>query len=72
MIELNKVHLINMNSYHSYELRQLELEMNGDGLRDVGDGSDQLVVVGQEVVVESLCIRISALGTMMSQHQQEN
>jgi hypothetical protein len=46
-------------AYHINELRELELEPDGDGLRHVDHRPHQLVVVGQEVVVEPLGILAS-------------
>ena len=43
---------------HIYQLGEFEFELDGDGVRDVDDGADQLVVAGQQVVKQSLGVRV--------------
>ena len=43
---------------HCNELWKLELEVDSDGLRYVCHGPDQLVVVAEQVVVQSLGVRV--------------
>ena len=45
-------------------MRQLEFELDGDGVRDVHDGPDQLVVGGQQVVKQPLGVGVAAAGTL--------
>ena len=49
-------------SYHVNELRELEFNLDGDGVGDVLDGPDQLVVPGEDLVVESLGVRVTHPG----------
>ena len=49
-------------SYHVNELRELEFNLDGDGVGDVLDGPDQLVVAGEDLVVESLGVRVTHPG----------
>ena len=37
-------------THHVDELGELELELDGDGIGDVDDGPDQLVVAGEEII----------------------
>lgn len=46
-------------SYHIDELRKLEFYFNGEGVCDVDHWTNQLVVIRQEVVVQSLRVWIS-------------
>ena len=46
------------SSHHGNELGELELELYCDDLGDVGHGSDELVVVGQEVIVQPLGVGV--------------
>lgn len=46
-------------AYHIDELRKLELYFNGEGVCDVDHWTNQLVVIRQEVVVQSLCVWVS-------------
>ena len=48
-----------ITTHHVDELRELELEPDGHRLRDVDDGPHQLVVVGEEVVVEPLGVGVA-------------
>ena len=45
-------------------MRQLEFELDGDGVRDVHDGPDQLVVGGQQVVKQPLGVGVAAAGAL--------
>ena len=45
-------------------MRQLEFELDGDGVGDVHDGPDQLVVGGQQVVKQPLGVGVAAAGTL--------
>ena len=49
------------HTHHGYELGELELEVDGDCLGDVGHGPDQLVVVAQQVVIQPLGVRVSPI-----------
>jgi len=46
-------------THHINELRQLQLDPDGQGIRGVDHRPDQLVVVGQEVIVQSLRVGVS-------------
>ena len=46
-------------TYHGDELGKLQLKFDGDNLRDIGDWPHQFVVIGKEVIVQSLGVRIS-------------
>ena len=46
-------------SYHVNELRELEFNLDGDGVGDVLDGPDQLVVAGQDLVIQPLGVRVT-------------
>ena len=37
-------------SHHVNQLGEFELELDGHGVGDVDDGSDQLVVAGEEII----------------------
>ena len=50
----------NSVTHHGYQLGELELELNRHHLRHVGHGPHQLVVVGQEVIVEALGVGVPA------------
>ena len=52
------------NTHHVNQLRQFEFELDGDGVRDVHDGSDQLVVGGQQVVKQPLGVGVAAAGAL--------
>ena len=47
------------DTHHVDELRELELELDGDGVRDIHDGSDQLVVRGEQVVKQPLGVGVA-------------
>ena len=47
------------HTHHINQLGELELELDGDGVRDVHDGPDQLVVGGEQVIKQALGIRIT-------------
>ena len=49
-------------SYHIYQLGELELDLDSDRVGDVLDGPDQLVVPGEDLVVESLGVRVTHPG----------
>ena len=49
--------------HHVNQLGELQLELDGDGVRDVDDRPHQLVVAGQQVVKQPLGVRIT-----LSQH----
>ena len=51
-------------THHVNQLRQLEFELDGDCVRDVHDGSDQLVVGGQQVVKQPLGVGVAAAGAL--------
>lgn len=46
-------------TYNIDQLRELELDFNGEGVCDVDHWTNQLVVIRQEVVVQSLRVWIS-------------
>ena len=46
-------------SYHIYKLGELEFDLDSDGVGDVLDGSDQLVVARQDLIIESLGIWVA-------------
>ena len=46
-------------THHINQLWELELELDGDGVRDVHDGSDELVVGGEQVIKQPLGIRVT-------------
>ena len=46
-------------TYHGYELGKLKLKFDGDNFWDIWDGSDQFVVIGKEVIVQSLGVWIA-------------
>ena len=50
-------------SHHINQLGELQLELDGDGVRDVDDGPHQLVVAGEQVVKQPLGVWIT-----LSQH----
>ena len=55
--------LHNQDTHHINQLGELQLELDGDGVRDVDDGPHQLVVAGEQVVKQPLGVRIT-----LSQH----
>lgn len=48
-----------ITAYHIDELRKLELYFNGEGVCDIDHWTNQLVVIRQEVVVQSLRVWVS-------------
>ena len=60
-----------ISTHHGYQLGELELEVDSDSLGDVGHWPDQLVVVGEEVIVKPLGVRVTSvhLGTEQQQKQ---
>ena len=46
-------------THHVDELGELELELDGDGVRDVHDGPDQLVVGGEQVIKQPLGVWVT-------------
>ena len=44
---------------HVNELGELEAEPDGEGLGEVGHGSDEAVVVVQQVVIQSLGVGVA-------------
>ena len=46
-------------THHINQLGELELELDGDSVGDVHDGSDELVVGGEQVIKQALGIRVS-------------
>ena len=44
---------------HIDKLRELESELDGEGLCEVGDRSDEAVVVMEEVVIQPLGVRVA-------------
>ena len=50
------------NIYHVNQLREFELDFDGEGVTDVGNGPHELVVVGQQVVVEALGVGVRRRG----------
>lgn len=59
---------------HLDELRQLEAQPHGEGFCVVDDGSNQSVVVAEEIVIESLrvWIRLDVFNTSWNNNQMEN
>ena len=56
--------IVSSNSpHHVNQLGELQLELDGDGVGDVDDGPDQLVVAGEQVVKQPLGVRVA-----LSQH----
>ena len=51
--------LLFLLTHHGNQLGELELEVDSDGLGDVGHGPHQLVVVGEEVIIEPLGIGVT-------------
>ena len=49
-------------THHVNKLGQFELQPDRNGLRDVDDWPDQLVVPGEDLVVESLGVRVTHPG----------
>ena len=47
-----------MATHHIYQLGELQFDLDGDGVGHVLDGPHQLVVAGEDLVVESLGVRI--------------
>ena len=47
------------HTHHINKLGELELELDGDGVGDVHDGPDELVVGGEQVIKQPLGIRVS-------------
>ena len=47
-------------AHHVDELGELEPEVDGERLGEVGDGADEPVVVLQQVVVQLLGVRVAA------------
>lgn len=45
--------------YHIYQLRQTQAHFDGETVRVVANGPDETVVVGEEVVVEALGVRVA-------------
>ena len=45
--------------YHINQLGELQLELNGDGVRDVDDGPHQLVVAGEQIVKQPLGVWVT-------------
>ena len=45
--------------HHINQLGELQLELDGDGVRDVHDGPDELVVGGEQVIKQPLGIRVT-------------
>ena len=43
---------------HVNELGELEAEPDGEGLGEVGHGSDEAVVVVQQVIIQPLGVRV--------------
>ena len=64
------IHSFSWCTYHGYQLGELQLEVDGDSLTDVGHGSHQLVVVGQQVVIQSLGVRVPTLHLGVRHDQQ--
>lgn len=51
---------VNMRAtYEIYKLGKTQPEFNDYGVRVVGDGADQSVVIGQQVVVQSLRVGVA-------------
>ena len=46
-------------SHHINQLGELQLELDGDGVRDVDDGPHQLVVAGEQVVKQPLGVWVT-------------
>ena len=58
--------------YHIYELRELETQLDGEPVRIVADRSNQAVVIGQQVLVETLGVLIAgARCYQMDQHKAD-
>ena len=57
------------NTHHVNQLRQLEFELDGDGVGDVHDGPHQLVVGGQQVVKQPLGVGVAAAGAFEKSRQ---
>ena len=45
--------------HHINQLGELQLELDGDGVRDVDDGPHQLVVAGEQVVKQPLGVWVT-------------
>ena len=45
--------------YHVYQLGELEPQLDCEGLGEVGDRSDEAVVVMEEVVIQPLGVRVA-------------
>lgn len=58
-------------THHVDELRQLELDADPEDIRGVDDRSHQLVVVGEQVVVETLGVRVAGHGAVHDQRGQQ-
>ena len=48
-----------LHTHHINQLGELELELDGDSVGDVHDGSDELVVGGEQVIKQALGIWVS-------------
>ena len=48
-----------VKAYHVNKLREFEFELHCDGIGDVDDGSDQLVVAGEEVIEQPLGVGVT-------------
>jgi hypothetical protein len=46
-------------THHVYELRQLELDLDGEGVAYVDNGTHQLVVIAEQVVVQTLSVGVA-------------
>ena len=46
-------------THHVDKLGEFELDADGEGVGGVAHRPHQLVVVGQQVVIETLCVRIA-------------
>ena len=46
-------------THHIYKLGELQFDLDSDGVRHVPDRPHQLVVAGQDLVVESLGVRVT-------------
>ena len=60
-----------ISTHHGYQLGELELEVDSDSLGDVGHWPDQLVVVGEEVIVKPLGVRVTSVHLGAEQQQEQ-
>jgi len=49
-------HIIDIDTHHIDQLGEAQTHLDGQAVRVVAHGSDEAIVVAQQVVVESLCI----------------